>query len=816
MALDKTSFQSKSTILFSILVMVILPVSQQLQSSQVQTLLRIQKILGFPNALKGWSNYTDFCNLTPSSSLTIVCYEDAITQLQIVGNKASPSVKLKRSGTFSVPNQTLPSSFSMDSFVTTLYKLSSLKVLSLVSLGLWGSLPGKIDRLFSLEILNVSSNFLYGAIPQELSSLRNLQTLILDNNMFNSTVPEWLSALPSLTFLSLRNNSLNGSLPTSLSVIQSLRVLYLSGNQLSGDLPDLSSLTNLQLLDLQGNRLGPMFPTLGNKLVTVVLRKNKFKCPIPSDLGSFYQLQHLDLSFNALIGSPPPSLFSLPILRYLNLAGNSLSGVLPQNLTCSSRLEFVDLSSNLLTGDLPACLVSQKTQKRTVEFAHNCLNTKWQNQHPYLYCQNAALATGVNLPISKKASRTIKVAIVLGIVGGVVGLMAVLGLLVLVMLRRSEGKKATKNLSGKLVAESSSTGLSSDLLANARYISQTMRLGALGLPQYRPFALEELEEATHNFNQSVLMGEGSHGKLYRGRLEDGTLVAIRCLKFEWRHVTQNLKHHLELLSKLRHRHLVSLLGHCIDYDQDGSSVKRIFLIFEYVSNGTLRSNISGRVSEEVLTWSQRLAVVIGVAKGIHFLHTGVVPGIFHNDLKITNVLLDQNLVAKVSGYRLPLLGEDMDEFEAKAETHPLAQKESDFLRRRNLADKEDIYNFGLILIETIIGRSPYVQNKDADIVPDLVNLITDQETGRQLVDPVILRTSVDESLATVIEITGKSLSKEPAARPSMEDVLWNLQYAAQVQDTSVGDLQEEDDSPDNFLVGLRFSDRKETSIGVKH
>eukprot|EP01018_Ginkgo_biloba_P031383 Gb_33035 [translate_table: standard] len=468
MALDKTSFQSKATILISILVLVILPVSQQLKSSQVQTLLRIQRILGFPNALKGLSNYTDFCNLTPSSSLTIVCYEDAITQLQIVGNKGSPSVKLKRSGTFSVSNQTLPSSFSMDSLVTTLSKLSSIKVLSLVSLGLWGSLPSKIERWFSLEILNVSSNFLYGAIPQELSSLRNLQTLILDNNMFNGTVPDWLSALPSLAFLSLRNNSLNGSLPTSLSIIQSLRVLYLSGNQLSGDLPDLSSLTNLQLLDLQGNRLGPVFPTLGKKLVTVVLSKNKFKCHIPSDLVSFYQLQQLDLSFNALIGSPPPSLFSLPVLRYLNLAGNSLSGVLPQNLTCSSRLEFVDLSSNLLTGNLPACLVSQKTQKRTVEFAHNCLNTKHQHQHqhqhPYSYCQNATRATGVNPRISKKASRTIKVAIVLGIVGGVVGLVAVLGLLVLVLLRRSEGKKATKNLS-----ESSSTGLSSDLLANASY-----------------------------------------------------------------------------------------------------------------------------------------------------------------------------------------------------------------------------------------------------------------------------------------------------------------------------------------------------------
>ncbi|CAB4285873.1 unnamed protein product [Prunus armeniaca] len=90
----------------------------------------------------------------------------------------------------------LPRNFSIDSFITTLVKLPSLKVLTLVSLGLWGPLPGKIVRLSSLEILNLTSNFLYGAIPLELSSLTTLQTLILDDNMFSGPLPDWLSSLP--------------------------------------------------------------------------------------------------------------------------------------------------------------------------------------------------------------------------------------------------------------------------------------------------------------------------------------------------------------------------------------------------------------------------------------------------------------------------------------------------------------------------------------------------------------------------------------------------------------------------------------------
>lgn len=192
------------------------------------------------------------------------------------------------------------------------------------------------------------------------------------------------------------------------------------------------------------------------------------------------------------------------------------------------------------------------------------------------------------------------------------------------------------------------------------YISQTMKLGALGLPAYRTFSLEELEEATNNFDTSAFMGEGSQGQvcysgiiyiwcllscrndaqydssdkivfslcvirskngkgkvgpaflytshisclqMYRGRLKNGTFVAIRCLKMKKSHSTRNFMHHIELISKLRHRHLVSALGHCFECYFDDSSVSRIFLIFEYVPNGTLRSWISGNSWKSLIRFS---------------------------------------------------------------------------------------------------------------------------------------------------------------------------------------------------------------------
>ncbi|KAL6005179.1 hypothetical protein ACLOJK_005741 [Asimina triloba] len=317
-----------------------------------------------------------------------------------------------------------------------------------------------------------------------------------------------------------------------------------------------------------------------------------------------------------------------------------------------------------------------------------------------------------------------------------------------------------------------------------------MRLGALGLPPYRLFSLEELEEATNNFQTSTFMGESSHGQMYRGRLKDDSLVAIRCLKLKRRHSAQDFMQHIELISKLRHCHLVSVLGHCFEYYLDDSSVSRLFLVFEYVPNGTLRSNICERLEAEKLTWTQRITAAIGIVKGIQFLHTSIVPGIFANDLKTTNVLLDQNLVAKISCYNLPVLTE------VGAETSLNSPKDSRASRRAKQGDKVDVYDFGVILLEVIVGR-PITSQTEVNTVKDLLqaSMASEEAARRSIVDRTVTQASSDESLKTVMEICIRCLSKEPAERPSIEDVLWNLQFAAQVQDAWRGDSQSSEGSP---------------------
>lgn len=753
-----------SVILVLLIVSITISRSEKLQSSQGDTLLRIQSLLNYPPVLCSWNKKTKFCNLDPSPSVTVVCYGNNLTQLHINGDKGAPK---------------LPQNFSIDSLVTTLVKFPSLKVLSLVSLGLWGPLPAKIEQLSSLEMLNMSSNFFNGVIPREISSLVNLQGIILDDNKFSGKIPDVMGSFPALNVLSLRNNSFNGSLPTSLSKLSGLRVLALSNNHFSGEVPDLRGLRNLEVLDMENNSLGSEYPHLGNKLVTLVLRNNKFRSSIPDEISSYYQLQKLDISSNKFMGPFPMSLLSLPSINYLNIAGNKFNGMLSSNMSCNDALSFVDLSSNLLTGDLPECLVS-KSKPQIVRCGGNCLNVADESQHAYSFCRNEALAAGI-VPFQKKQDRARKAILASCIVSGVLGI-GVIAILVFWLFRRVYGKKKLNARPPRVIAEKASAGYTSKLLTDARYITQTMKLGALGLPPYRTFSLEELEEATNNFNSTAFMGEGSHGQMYRGQLRDGTLVAIRCLKLKQSYNTEYFMPHIELISKLRHRHLVSAIGHCFECYLEDSSVSRLFLVFEYVSNGTLRSWISAGPARRKLTWSQRIAASMGIAKGIQFLHTGIIPGIFSNNLRITDVLIDKNFAAKISSYNLPLSAENIGKV---ANGTSIGSKEMS--KRVEHEDKANVYDFGVILLEVIMGiqiKSRSELNSRRHQVQ--ANLAADEAGRKSIVAAEIQNTCSDQSLKTMMEICARCILKDPSERPSIEDVLWNLQFAAQVQEAWQG------------------------------
>ncbi|KAL3537788.1 hypothetical protein ACH5RR_001154 [Cinchona calisaya] len=764
-----------STLLFFV-VLSLVHYSDQLQPSQYQALLKIKQRLNFPAELTSWSENADFCNSEPNQSFTLVCYEDNVTQLHVEGNGVFPQ---------------LSEDFSSVSFFSNLLSLPNLKVLSLVSLGLRGKLPAIIGKLSSLEIVNVSSNYFEGSIPTEISHLKNLQSLIMDHNMFTGQLPNWLGTLPVLAVLSIKNNSLSGSLPISLSNLETLRALMLSSNLLSGEVPSLQNLANLQVLDLEDNKLGPHFPRLPTKLVSLVLRKNNFTYAELHDLSYFFQLKEVDISLNKFVGPFAPSLFSMPSLTYLDIAGNKFTGRLLEDMACNAELNFVNLSSNRLTGELPSCLQSN-TKSRTVLYAGNCLSERYQNQHPYSFCRSEALAVRV-LPHKQEKEIHSKAVLASSMVGGIIGGMVLLGLAFLVIRRQNGKQKMDKVPHTRLIVEKVSPAFTLKVLKDASYISETRKLGPLGLPPYRTFVLDELKEATNNFSALNLTGQGSHGQVYKGWLTDGTDVAIRSLKMRKRHSSQTYTHHLEQIAKLRRSHIVSAIGHCFDCHQDDSTVNKILLVFEYMPHGTLRGFLSeGNVGKK-FTWTQRMAAAIGVAKGIQFLHTGIVPGIFSNRLKITDILLDHDFHVKINKYNLPLLAENGRLESVITSSSGSKEKVGHRLRYE---EKDDVFDFGVILLEIIVGRA-IISKNDVNVSNDilLVSLTVDDIARRSIVDPVINKECSDASLKIIIELCIKCLSDMPSDRPSIEDVIWNLQFAAQVQGSWRRDASSNQESP---------------------
>ncbi|KAJ6824797.1 putative F-box protein [Iris pallida] len=453
-----------------------------------------------------------------------------------------------------------------------------------------------------------------------------------------------------------------------------------------------------------------------------------------------------------------------------------LGGSLPAGMACGGQLGFVDVSNNRLSGALPSCL-SSKSSKRAVRFGGNCLaNDPQHQQHEPEYCE-AGGAGG-------EGSRSGGMGLMLAVIGGLSSCRCWFACFR--DLVQKEG--STSNGRTTPVVETTSGQFSFWVLVGASHECKihfsSCKVGTQVLPTYRVFSLEELREATKDFDKSSFLGEGSVGKLYKGRLENGIFVAIRCLELYKRYSIRNLKLRLDLLSKLRHSHLVCLLGHCIDAASNDSDVNMVFLIYEYVPNGNLRAHLFEHSPERVLKWSDRLAVLTGIAKAVHFLHTGIIPGFFNNRLTSNNILLDEHRIVKVSDYGLSIISEEIYKNEGRDEGQKTVRSISPNLKTKDLED--DVYSFGLIILEALVG--PSISEKGEEFfLNELAKPCGALEERKGIIDRNVLSTCSQESLSIVLDIMDKCLLPDPSARPSIEDVLWNLQYATQVQTTADGD-----------------------------
>ncbi|KAK6287811.1 hypothetical protein POUND7_013990 [Theobroma cacao] len=385
------------------------------------------------------------------------------------------------------------------------------------------------------------------------------------------------------------------------------------------------------------------------------------------------------------------------------------------------------------------------------------------------------------------------------IVGSVGGGAFVIVLIVIVLLSLKCRKAKPEQSSGwplsmPLCGRGSSYNRMSEKSAN---ISPSNLNLALRISYY------EIEQSTKNFASNLLIGEGGFGKVYEGMFR-GMKVAVKRSEPGHGQGLQEFQTEIVVLSQIRHRHLVSLIGYCDERSE-------MILVYEFMEKGTLRDNLyhstdnleNSYSARSELSWKQRLEICIGAAKGLNYLHTGSAGGIIHRDVKSTNILLDEQFVAKVADFGLSKSG--LPDVELSVDVKgTFGYLDPEYFISLQLTDKSDVYSFGVVLLEVLCARPAVVTSNRREEVnlAEWGMLCMREGQLEKIVDPMLVDKINPNSLRKFAETTEKCLKPSGSERPSMRDVLWDLEYALQLQLTQLNREPLEDSTTN---ASLEFS-----------
>ncbi|CAN8266853.1 unnamed protein product [Cochlearia groenlandica] len=714
----------------------------------------------------------------------------------------------------------------------TIKDASSLQNLSLSNC----SVTGKISDFFgsqslpSLTNLHLSQNFLHGELPSSLAAsslqslhlngqlgetklngsisiLSNMTSLVevsLQGNSFTGPIPD-LSGLQSLRVFNVRENQLTGVVPLSLTRLSSLTIVNLTNNVLQGPTPlfgksvgaDMFHGTNSFCTDVAGAACDPRVDTLLSVAEYVgyplkLARAWKGNDPCISWVGitcSGSNITVFNLRKQELTGSISPSLAKLDSLETINLSDNKLSGSIPTELTTLPKLKTLDVSNNDIYGDVPKF-------RGDVHLVIGG-NTNIGNDGPPHSTPGGSHGSstgdkesgGRGSDESSKKSSSVK--IIVPVVGGVVGALCLVGLGVCLYAKKRKRPARVQSPTSNMVIHPHYSGdndaikltvAASSLNNGGRSESSYSHSGSATSDVHivesgnLVISIQVLRNVTNNFSGENILGRGGFGTVYKGELHDGTKIAVK--RMESSVVSDKglaeFQSEITVLTKMRHRHLVALLGYCLDGSER-------LLVYEYMPQGTLSQHLFHWKEEErkPLDWTRRLAIALDVARGVEYLHTLAHQSFIHRDLKPSNILLGDDMRAKVSDFGLVRLAPDGKYSIETRVAGTFGYLAPEYAVTGRVTTKVDIFSLGVILMELITGRKALDESQPEDSV----HLVTwfrriaaskDENAFKNAIDPNIGLDLDKDTLASVEkvwELAGHCCAREPYQRPDMAHIV---------------------------------------------
>ncbi|KAF7127894.1 hypothetical protein RHSIM_Rhsim11G0113500 [Rhododendron simsii] len=677
------------------------------------------------------------------------------------------------------------------SIPSTLALVLSLEVVRLDRNSLTGSVPSNFSNLVNVNVLYLSNNQLTGPLPN-LSGMNDLYNVDLSNNTFDASLfPSWFSNLLNLTTIAMENTRLNGSLPGALFNLSWLQTVSLSNNQLNGILDVGSSYGNqLKLVDLQNNsisyfnfteRVGTSveFILVGNPACSGTGGTHTY-CAIPPSNPSYSFPSYSFPPINCIPPKCRSNEVSSPNCRCAYPYTGTLIFKAPSFSDLGNSTNYTALGSSLLS-----CYQSNQLPVDSLYLSNSTENTDSYlliSLELFPYGQDRFNQTGMTGIAFVLRNQTFKPPNTYGpfnfradpynyfagnnssnrgvITGAAVGGSVVLLLALLAGFYAFRQKRRAER---------------ADRVNNpfASWNPNTTSGGVPLLQGATCFSYDKLKKYTNNFAEANRIGSGGYGKVYRGTLSNGQLVAIKRAQQGSLQGGLEFKMEIELLSRIHHKNVVGLMGFCFERAEQ-------MLVYEYIANGTLHESLSGKTGIN-LDWMRRLRIALGVARGLQYLHELADPPIIHRDIKSSNILLDERLNAKVSDFGLSKPMGDAEKSHISTQVKgTMGYMDPEYYMTQQLTEKSDVYSFGVVLLELVTARQPIEKGKY--IVREVRQRMKRDQllySLDEILDPVILAPTPN-GLEQLVDLAMRCVEEEGARRPTMGAVVKEIENVMQI------------------------------------